>query len=711
MLVAPALREELGLTLGDLLYVGDIPFLIAGTVDSEPDAIAYTLSLGPRVLMTREALARTALLGFGSRVRYRAAFSLAHDSRAALASARAALAARVPGAGTYVSVETHTEGQPALRSVVARVRHYLGLLALLSLLLGAVGCAQVVHAWLARELRSTAILRCLGLAPGQIVALYLGYVGLLALAASVFGGLLGTFAPRLVEELAPELLPPELAVTTFSFAPLLRGLCLGLSAPLLFAALPLLSIYRVAPMLVLRSDAGPLVIPRRLQGIACVLTLAGLLALVVAEGGQATLALSFFAGLLALSASLWVAAWLLRRAISLLPRERLSPLLWHGAAALNRPGAGTSVAIVALGLGTMVVLTLVQVQRITATQLRNVLPADAPTMFLLDVQREQWPAVAALARQHGAQRSEGLPVAMARLVSVDGRNVAQLLRERPGDVNERARVHWVLTREQRLSWMEKLPSDNRIVAGALWGEPSVKELSVERSFAHDLGISLGSALRFELQGVTFDFRVTSLRTVEWRSFHSNFFLIAEPGVLDAAPHFVLGALRLPAELEAALQDALAAAQPNVTVLRVRSLVDRLSSLFERVATVVSSIGVFAVVTGLLVLFSASLTEAARRAREAALLKALGVARARIVLLFALEHALRGLLGASLGALGGHALSHGFAQEVLEVTSGPRWSDTALVLLSVATLALLAGLSGSARALNVRPNLVLRTERG
>ena len=704
-LVAPQLLSELGVALGDTLFVGGEPLRIAGVVKREPDPIAFSFQLGPRVLITQRALARTPLLGFGNRVRHRALFAFGDqvDSRE-LARVQAALRRTVPGGDAYVSIETHTEAQPVLRKTLERAARFFALVGLLSLLVASIGVAQSVSAWLAQSLGDTAILRCLGLRPREVFWLYLSQIGLVSLAGSMLGALVGTSLPLLLT-LAPPVLPIALG-RPLPLAALGHGFALGMLIPMAFSLPPLVAVWRAPPALVLRSEAAPLAAPRALRvGLlalaACAACAAGWL-----ESGNASVGLAFSASIAALTGVCWLAAWALMRMAACLPMRRAPALLRHGVAALARPAAGTTGGVIALGLGTLVVLAIVLLDGMVGRALEMALPDGAPSVFLLDVQPDQWPAVEQLAQQLGATRIDSVPIVMARLLAVDGRDVPSMLRGRPGETSARQREQWVLTREQRISWAQTLPDDNRIVEGALWSDPQRAEVSVEEGFARELGARLGSVLRFDVQGVPQELTVTSIRTIEWRSFAANFFLVAEPHVLDEAPHFRLGALRLPEHVEQALQDRLAASLPNVTVLRARGLLAQARGVLTQLATATRLVGGFAVLTGLAALASSVVAVQARRAREAALWKALGLTRLRVTLLFAVEYALSGAIAGLVGSGGAYLLSLAVGRWLLSLQELPEVATCALAVGATSALATCAGLLASAHALTVAPIQVL-----
>jgi putative ABC transport system permease protein len=322
------------------------------------------------------------------------------------------------------------------------------------------------------------------------------------------------------------------------------------------------------------------------------------------------------------------------------------------------------------------------------------------------VQPDQWNDVRDLLETEGATSLSNVPVVTARLASLDGVDVATLADARRSD-DEPARAKWMLTREQRLTWMRDLPKDNRIVEGELWSDPAALEISVEEDFARDLGAKLGSKLVFDVQGVQIELVVTSIRRVEWESFGINFFLVAEPGALDSAPHFELAAARLDADSESRAQDELAQEFPNVTVIRIRSILEKVMRVLARLAIGVRVLGSFTILTGIVILCGVVSASSLHRAREVALLKTLGVTRAGVVLLFAVEFALVGLIAGLIGSVGALALAWIFLEQVIELEPSLPWWSIGAAGLGAAALAAICGLAACARALATRPIESLR----
>lgn len=734
--VAPALLDALGLSHGDDLIVGGARFRASSLVLAEPDRLGISFTLGPRVFMSSEGFQRTDLSGFGNRVEHRAL--LAVPAGVSVDALERRLRDELERPGLVRDIDSAADGQPGVSRQLERVERTLGLMALLSLVLGGIGVSQVVRAWLGARVGAVAVMRCLGVRPAEILAVFLGQVLVLALVGCVLGAALGACVPWLLPRLLPDVLPADL-VDPFQPLAWARGLGLGLGLALVFALPALTAVWRVTPARVLRAEAAPLPAPRAVTWSCMTVLLAGVYFSALSLGDRHDLAGGFTAGLLATAAALMGAARLVMWGVGRLPREGLPAALRHGLSALARPGAGTTGAVTALGLGVFVVLSVAVVAERLSHSLRSSLPENAPTAFLVDIQPGQWEALSAEleAQAPGAVRS--VPVVMARLAAVDGVRVSDLVpggrgggSNEGGDGDDRGRAdtasgagssrdardeggrgggraRWVFTREQRLTWMDTLTDDNTLVAGELWSDPEHMEVSLEAGYAESLGVGLGAELIFDVQGVEVPLRLTSLREVEWRSFGINFFIVAEPGALNDAPHFRIATARLDEAGQRAVQDKVAADFANVTLLDVRAILAKVAELLTLLASGIFALGALTVFTGLAVLAGSVASSNLRRGREAALLKTLGITRAGVVRLFATEHGLLGAVAGAVGGVGALLLASAFLNEVAELDIALPWMAVPVAALVAGALSAICGVAACRSAIQQPPLQSLRGE--
>ncbi|MCB1032957.1 MAG: ABC transporter permease, partial [Acidobacteria bacterium] len=293
--VAPDLLARLGLRVGDRLRIGGQEYRIRGTVLAEPDKLSFSLTMGPRVFLSAAGFERTSLETFGSRIGYRALIKVLDSTSAEQLKA---LAETIEGAlpdASYYRVETYAEAQPALRQGIHRVERFLGLVALVSLLVGGIGVAQTVRAWIAGRLDSVAVLKCLGLTPREILGLFLGQALLLGLAGSLAGAGLGLLLPRVVPLLLGDLIPAE-AIRPWQSEAVVRGLLLGVGISLLFSLPPLAHLLRIPPVRVLRRDAEPPPMNRWAAALSGAVLVAGVAETATVQSRSLGLGLQFTAG-------------------------------------------------------------------------------------------------------------------------------------------------------------------------------------------------------------------------------------------------------------------------------------------------------------------------------------------------------------------------------------------------------------------------------
>lgn len=704
-LVHDALLARLHLRVGDRLRIGDALLTIAGRIVTEPDRAVGVFSLGPRVMIASEDLDRTGLVRPGSRVRYRTLFRL--PAGADPVAFRDALAARLPAAQR---ASTYAQAQPGLRRFWEQLTMYLGLTGLVALMVGGIGVAVSVSAFVKEKLPSIAILKALGAGSRPLLAAYLLQTLLLGLGGSVAGAILGSLVQPLLAPALSRLLPIQIELA-FSLRAVLRGVAMGVGVTALYALWPLLAVRRVPPSMILRHEIEPRLVGRRPWG-ATIPIAAGLAALALWQAGSWKIGALFAGGL---AAALLLLAAGARGVIALARRVRWRAPAWRqGAANLHRPGSHAGPVLISLGLAVMLVVSIALLDRSLRAELTDRGAGRAPAFFFIDIQADQAGPFAALVASHGASApAELTPVVRSRLAAINGEPIAPRERTERGDA-------WYLTREYVLTWAADPPGHNTLVAGRWWtpaeaaraadparhGEPLI---SVEEEIAKQLGVGLGGTLTFDILGVPITARVASLRHVDWRSLSSNFFVIFSPGALEGAPSTFIATVRARPEDEARLQSAVVAALPNVTAIPVREVLERVEAVLDQIALAVRLVAAFSVGSGLVVMAGALAITRRQRLYQSVILKALGATRGFVARVFAVEYA---LLGAA-GGLAGSALAAVLAWAVLRwVFDVPwRWAPGTLAAGVVAAtgLALAVGILGTRRLLKRRPLGVLRGE--
>src|SRR5437879_2217079 len=150
------LAERLGATLGSRIAVGESTLNVGAIFLQDPEVAGLSFALGPKLMLNRDDVPATNLLQPGNRATWR--LLIADPSGRALEGYRDWLNAKL-GAGQRI--ETVRDLRPEIRQTLERAEKFLGLAALVAVLLAAVAVALAASSYLRRHAHSAALLRWL----------------------------------------------------------------------------------------------------------------------------------------------------------------------------------------------------------------------------------------------------------------------------------------------------------------------------------------------------------------------------------------------------------------------------------------------------------------------------------------------------------------------------------------------------------------------
>src|SRR6185295_16178675 len=370
---------------------------------------------------------------------------------------RIALRHRPALAAERVSLRTVSEDEESLNETLGRLGRYLGLVALIAVLLGGLGVASAVHVFIKRKIETVAVLRCLGATGGTVLAVYLVQAAALGLLGSALGVAIGLGVQAVLPVVMAGLLPVEVRFAP-SWPAAAGGLVVGLWVATAFALLPLLSVRHVSPLVVLRRDYEGGARPRRdpLRILAAALLAASVVMLAVFEAPSRRTGLGFALGIGAALLALWGAALALSRALRRFFPSRW-PYLWRqGIANLYRPANQTVMVVLALGFGAFLLDTLFLVQHNLLRDLRIDAAADRPNLVFFDIQPDQRAGVEAQLRQAGLPVGSAVPIVPMRILSLKGQSAGAFLATssapRRGEGRDGSPNPWTLRRGYRTTY-------------------------------------------------------------------------------------------------------------------------------------------------------------------------------------------------------------------------------------------------------------------
>ena len=668
------LLEALGLKVGDALLLGDSQLTIASVIVIEPDRGAGFMNFAPRVMIHQADVAATKLIQPASRITYR--FAVAGNEPTVKQFVTWADAQVKTGGVHGVRVESLQSGRPEMSQTLDRAEKFLSLVALLAALLSAVAVALAARSFSASHLDDCAMLRVLGLSQRTIAASYTFEFALVGVFASGVGVALGYAVHYLFVLLLAGLV--DSALPAASLWPVAFGMGMGLTLLLAFGLPPVLQLAQVPPLRVIRRDVGNLR-PASLGVLA--VGVAGFAALLLAASSDMTLgliAVGGFAGAVVVFASLsWVAVKVLRRSVNEATAPRWLVLATRQVSA--RP-AYTVVQVSALSVGLLALILLVLLRTDLISSWRKATPPDAPNRFVINVMPDQSDAFRKALTDAGVNRFDWYPMIRGRMVAINGKAIS------PDDyADERAKR--LVDREFNLSNSATKPAKNEIVGGQ-WIAEELGSVSVEEGIAKTLNLKLGDTVRFDIGGVQADSKITSLRKVDWGSMRANFFVMYPVSVLTDVPSTYMGAFKAPATR--GFDNALVRQFPNVTNVDMTTTINQVQRVLDQVIRAVEFLFGFTLAAGLVVLFAAVTATREERAKEFAVMRAVGAQSKLLRQVQRTELAGVGLLAGFLASIVADAVGWALAKYVFEF----EWTVSLWVplagALAGAVLALAAG---------------------
>jgi putative ABC transport system permease protein len=611
--VDAALLDALQLEVGDALLLGDAKLAISRIIVIEPDRGAGFMAFAPRVMINAADLEATALIQPASRVTYRLAVAAPNGAVRGDAAVREFVRfaedqiKTVPLRG--VRVESLDSGRPEMRQTLDRAEKFLNLVALLAALLAAVAVGIAARDFAQRHLDDCAMLRVLGLSQRRIAGAYaleFGFVGLVASALGVLVGLAVHFGfVALLAGLVDAQLPPP------GPWPALFGLGVGMTLLAAFGLPPVLQLASVPPLRVIRRDVGGLKAGSISVLAAGTLGFVALLLAVSSDIKLGLIAVGGFAAAVALFALLaYAAVRLLQAAV---PEARAPRWLILATRQVGARPAFAVLQVSALAVGLLALVLLVLLRTDLIGSWRRATPPDAPNRFVINLQPEQGQAFQQRLREAGIDKYDWYPMIRGRLVAINGKPISA---ESYADESA-ARL---VDREFNLSHGDALPAHNQ-VSGGRWTPNEPDALSIEDGLAQTLGVKLGDTLTFDIAGQNKTAAITSLRKVDWGSFRVNFFAMFPQAQMGDVPATYISAFRAPQR--AGFDNALSRDFPNITNVDVSASIGQVQRVLDQVIRAVEFLFGFTLAAGLVVLFAAVSATREQRAREFAVMRAMG----------------------------------------------------------------------------------------
>lgn len=702
--VAPdILFQRLGLAIGDRVVLGDQVFELRAELLTEPDAISDGFGLAPRLMVSIDGLRASGLLQEGSLVEhgYKIRMPLG-TSQDEIEAVQVEAGERFPEAGW--SIRSRTNAAPSLSSNIERFSQFLTLVGLTALVVGGVGVANAVRAYLDAKRGVIATFKSLGASGALVFSIYLIQILIIAGVGIAIGLVLAAIMPFAASAMLANVLPIPSEGGIYPGALALAAL-FGLMVTLAFAILPL-GRARDVPATALFRELGleGRGMPRAVYVISAAAIAVMLAVLAVGFSGDRRIATIFVGATIFAFLVLRVVGSLVQTLARRSPRVS-STALRLALGNVHRPGALTPSVVLSLGLGLTLLVTLALIDGNLRRQISGNLPEQAPNFFFVDIQANEVEDFAALVE---AEAPEGklirVPMLRGRVMAINDVDVREI--EVPPE------GAWVLRGDRGITYARNAPENSTLSEGTWWpedyaGEPLVSFAAEEGG---EIGLKLGDTITVNVLGRNVTARIANFRQVEWESMGINFVMVFSPNTFAGAPHSWLATLADDTATnsdEARILNAITRNFPSVTSVRVKDALDIVNQIVAQLAVAIRAAAGVALVASVLVLSGALAAGNRARVHDAVVLKTLGATRRTLITAFSLEYTIIGLATAVFALFAGGVAAWFVITRIMGLPSVflPEVAVSTIVIALVLTVGF--GLVGTWRVLGHKAAPILR----
>lgn len=689
--IEPRLANAINVQLGDSVELGASSFKISGILAREPSRGGDMFSFAPRLMMNSADVAATELLQFGSRVKYQ--LLVAGEPK----NVQQFLENITPQLQRGERVQDVKNARPEIKSALDKAETFLGLSAMVSVVLSVVAMLLASAPFVARSLETAALLRCFGASKATIQNIMLQQSALLALIGGVLGCALGFFVQTILAYFAGRLFLETLPAP--NYLPVLIGMVTSFA--ILFSIMwpHIHTIKNVSTMRILRLDveAKPSKIWMNYLPVALVIA-----ALILWLAKTLQLAGAFLAGVFSICLLAGLLAFAMSNALFKISQKTSNNAVSLGLANLKRRLTLTVAQIIGFSLGAMVLMLLLMTKNDLMQSWAASLPADAPNRFIINIQPTQVPQVKDFINNIGVQSPQVFAMIRGRLIAKNGQTITT-------DSFENERSKRLVAREFNLSSAAVMQADNKLLQGRWWraDEAGTPLLSIEEDIAKALDIKIGDTLTYDIAGSKITLTVSSIRKVEWDSMRANFFAVTPPQTLAKFPASYMTAFYLPKNQDNAL-NLLLQKFPNFTVIDVASLMNQVRDIMQKMSLAIGFVFTFCIIAGLVVLYAALVATREARIKESAMLRVLGASRRQAALAMLTEFACIGAVAATVAIIVASSLAYYLSHFVLDIPYQFNVSLALSALLAALILVPLAAWWVIRGYLNVPPKQLLNS---
>ncbi|MEX0724144.1 MAG: FtsX-like permease family protein [Gracilimonas sp.] len=707
-LVDEPIMRLFGVEPGDSVKIGQLTYKIEGAIIEIPGQPVAASFFGPRIFIPKENVEETGLLQRGSRLEYVSLHKFPEGTDMAAVEDR--LDQLRDQHNIRFGFDTVQEREEEVGEAITYLSNFLNLIGFIALLLGGIGVASSIFVYIRQKINTVAVLRCVGVSSNQALSIYLIQATAMGLLGSILGALLGSAVQLYLPVLVQDFLPVDIDLY-ISWASIFIGIGTGVVISVLFALFPLLAVRKISPLFSLRTidiNLNELLdnTTKVILGTSLAVFITGYAWLML---GEFLPALYFTLGLATCLILLTGFAKLIMIGSRKFLRAGFSYEWRQGLANLYRPNNQTTTLLLTFGLGVTMISSLYLTQDMLLDQIDFGDQRDLPNLALYDIQNDQNEGVNEIITSNGHDILQNVPIVTMRLQEINGMTTEEV----DDDTTRNARG-WALNREYRSTYRDSLLPTETLETGEWIGSVESRDelvpVSVEEDLLEDLDAAIGDTLTWDVQGIPIDTYIASSRTVKWDQPSPNFFVVFPAGVLENAPQFFATTINTTSrEASLSLQQDIVQSFPNVSAIDVGQVLETVRAFIDKITFVIQFIGLFSIITGLIVLAGSAATSRFQRIREAVLLRTLGASKKQVIKIQVIEYVLLGIMASITGLILSLGASTLIGQFYFDITFVPNFYIIGIEIIILTALVLIIGLLNTRGVHNRPPLEVLRAE--
>ena len=693
------LFQVLELELGELIYIGDATFTVSKVLSEIPDAGFSIFNTDPLVLISISDIEAVNITGPGSRVNYKTYFSGESDT---INSYYDWLRPQLKDdLHWWQSVE---DDESPIGESVARAERYFLLASLLAIILAAVSIAVAAQRYSQRHFDPVAIMKTLGATKEVIRRVYIMQVMFITLLGIFIGIVIGVGAQQLVVMALADKV--DVSLDVWHWRPVLISVFTGATCAILFSLYPLMRLFTVPPLRVLRRSMESNLSSRTMQYGAAGAAIF-LLMLAYSQDVKVS-AILFVSGAVLVVALLGVTFGLIALGRKL-GQGSMGPwqLAW---ARIRRRAMDNSVQLISFSVTIMLLLVVLVMRNDMIAQWRAQLPEGTPNYFLTNITFDQKDTLDNHFRERNVIIDEFYPVVRGRFVGVNDELVNNEITKEDEDRPQDTRQG--LGREANLTWSSQLQKANIVKEGTWHGDwkptsdDALYPVSVEEGVAQRLNIKLGDVLTFNIGSEEVKTEVTSMREVDWQTMQPNFFFVLHPDVMEGFRGTYLTSFHLDESRKPELTELM---QPfsSITMFDVDARINQLRDIVEQVSMAVEFILVLVLVAGSLVLVAQVQASMDERQQELAILRTLGAKGSLIRMSVVFEFIIIGVVAGLMAAMANEFSLYLLQSQVFEMEGSIHLEYWAIAPAAGAAVVGALGAAGCWRLLRLNTTQLLR----